>query len=219
MMKSQAKDFCRSAGVPPNRCARFTQAVERCVACYRRVRSRKTSLAVEKELNQIEKRVLSSLRMLDHKTWRPGKFQESLESISAAFANLSRPASEVMQFRNAKVVSSIPAGWSPTTTSDVVIDPTCFSCLEDQGRALEELLGALAGPVANKRRARPRTDNERALYHCLAVAFTRATGKAASDSSDEFMTVCQEIKEIYQLDHWHPESLPRLARRLRADRR
>ncbi len=216
MINPQAKELCRLARVPPDQCARFADAVEKSVKSYRRVQSRRSLLSVEKELSQVEKRVIGSLRMLDHKTWRPGKFQESLESISRALANLSRPACEVLEFRNARVVCTIPEGWSPMNVSDVVIDPICFSCLEDQGRALEDLLGALAGPVANKKRGRPSTNNERALYHCLAVAFTRATGRAASDSSTEFMKVCQEIKEIYLLDQWRPESLPRSARRLRA---
>ena len=148
--------------------------------------------------------------------WRPGKFRESLQSISKALVGLSQPAREYLQFRNLRVVHVVPDPWPPVISADVIIDPICFHCLNDQVDALFELRGALSGPVAQKReQSRPRKDAERALYHCLAVAYRRDTGKAASDSSTKFIDACHEIKQIYQLKDWNPESLPRSARRLR----
>ena len=217
LTKAQAERLCRLGVIPPDQRDQFTEAVERCVASYLRVRTRKAPSAVENELKQIEKRVRSCLRLVDAKTRRPGEFRARLEAIRGALHGLSQPAREFLQFRNAKVVHTIPEGWSPTIIADVVIDPICFSSIEDQVGALQDLLGALAGPVANRRRARPRTYSECALYHCLAFAFTRDTGKAASDTSTKFMKVCNEIKLIYELDDWKPESLARSARRLRAD--
>jgi hypothetical protein len=96
----------------------------------------------------------------------------------------------------------------------VLIDPTCFTSRDDQVLALRDLLGAFDPPVAKQQmRGQPRKDLERALYHFIAAAYSRDTGRAASDNSTRFMAVCLEIKRIYQLDDWNPESLARSARR------
>ena len=216
LTKTQAKELCRMAGIPLRWHTRFVEAVERCVASYLRVRNQKSPLEVEGELKQIEKQVRGCLKLRDHKKWRPGKFRESLQSISKALVGLSQPAREYLQFRNLRVVHVVPDPWPPVISADVIIDPICFHCLNDQVDALFELRGALSGPVAQKReQSRPRKDAERALYHCLAVAYRRDTGKAASDSSTKFIDACHEIKQIYQLKDWNPKSLPRSARRLR----
>ena len=83
----------------------------------------------------------------------------------------------------------------------MLIDPVCFTSRDDQVLALLDLLGAFAAPVAKRQvRGQPRKDLERALYHFMAAAYSRATGRAASDSSTRFLAVCLEIKRIYQLD-------------------
>jgi hypothetical protein len=217
LTKPQGDELCRMAGVPPAKRDRFTRGIEECVTSYFRSRRRKSPAAVEGEIKQLEKRVRSCLRLLDQKKWRPGEYCKKLKAVSGALTMLSKEAHEYLEFRNAKVVYSIPTEWSAVVTSNVVIDPICFQCLHDQGLALQDLLGAVAGPIANaKGRGRPSTDCERALYHLLAATFTKDTGKSASDKSTKFMDVCAEIKSIFKLDHWRPESLPRSARRLRA---
>src|SRR5262249_3264045 len=148
---------------------------------------------------------------------RPGEFRKRLQAISIALDSLSQGAREYLQFRNLRVVHAIPEGWPWAVASDIVVDPICFNDQADQFSALQELLGALTGPVANRDGpGRPSAYVGRALYHCLAVAFTRDTGKAASDSSPKFMAVCEDIKQIYQLTDWRPDSLARSARQARA---
>lgn len=217
MTNAQAKELCRLAGIAPELRDQFAKAVERCVASYLRVRSKKSPNVVEEELKQLEKRIRRCLRLLDYKTWRPGTFQKSLEAVSLALHALSQPAREFLQNRNAHVVHTIPEGWSPTMPSMVLINPICFSCIRDQAGALTDLVGALAGPLAKERgRGRPRRRAERALYHCLAFAFTLNAGKTASDSPTTFLAVCDEIKSIYEIEDWRPASLSRSARLQRA---
>ena len=85
-----------------------------------------------------------------------------------------------------------------------VVDPICFSRDEDQFVALKELLGALAGPFLKKAAGRPEKYDEAALYHNLAGAYMRDTGgKAASDSSTDFMAMCDDIKIAFELDDWN----------------
>jgi hypothetical protein len=217
LTKSEAAELCRLAHVPADRRARFIDAVEKSVASYLRSRKQKTPQRVEGELKDVEKRVKSCLGLRDHNTWRPGEFHKGLEEISCALRRLSPRAHEFLQFRNVKVVYAIPEGWKPGTVSDLVVDPICFSDVDDQVYALEELFGALAGPVAKRRdRGHPQKDAERALLHFIALAFRRDTGKAGSETSPAFMATCEEIKRLYKLDDWKPGSLPRSARRLRA---
>jgi hypothetical protein len=122
-----------------------------------------------------------------------------------------------LQFRNVKLSQAIPSGWRAESLSGVVVDPICFQSLDEQFEALKDLSGALSGPVAmEKGRGRPKVDAERALYHCLAVAFARDTKRAASDSSPKFVATCEEIKEIYQLSDWQPLSVARVVRMLPA---
>jgi hypothetical protein len=216
LTKEQRDELSRVAAVPPNKRDRFIGAVEKCVASYFRVKNQKLPMEIERELKQIKKRVRSCLRLSDQKTSRPGEFRKGLQAISIALASLSQGAREFLQLRNMKVVHAIPEGWPSTVVFDIVVDPICFKDQADQITALQELLGALPGPAASRAvRGRPPLYVERALYHFLAVAFTRDTGKAASDSSPKFMAVCDEIKQVYQLTDWQPGSLARSARQAR----
>jgi hypothetical protein len=203
--------------VPPEKHDRFIDAIEKCAAVYIRIKNQKSPLEVEKELQQIKVRVRRCLRLLDRKPWRPSVFGKDLRAISVALARLSPQAHEYLEFRNVRVVKAIPARWRAESSFDVVVDPICFQSEDEQFEALKLLLGALSGPVAmEKGRGRREVNAERTLYHSLAVAFTRDTGKAASDRSPKFMAVCEEIKLIYQLTDWRPGSLARSARLLRA---
>jgi hypothetical protein len=218
LSKTQRDELCRAARIPPEKRDRFIRGIEKCVAAYFRWKDQKPAIDVEQELEQIKRRVRRCLRLEDHKAWRPGQFSKDLKAISLGLSRLSAPAREYLQDRNARLVHVIPEGWQWGMPSNVVINPVRFASFDDQFNALQDLLGALAGPVANpKGRGRQYKYLERALYHCLAVAFTRDTEKAASDSSPQFMAVCEVIGRIYQLKNWNPESQARLARLLRAD--
>jgi hypothetical protein len=197
LTKVQRDELCRAAAVPPDKHDRFIGGVEKCVASYFRVKNQKSPIEIESELKQIEKGVRSCLRLSDQRTSRPSEFRKRLQTISSALARLSQGALEFLQFRNVRVVNAIPEEWPSAVVSNMVVDPICFEDLGDQISALHYFLGALSGPVANRDGpGRPRADVGRALYHCLAVAFNRDTGKVASDSSPQFMAVCEEIKQI-----------------------
>jgi hypothetical protein len=212
---AQRNELGRLAGIPHPERIRFAEAVGGCVRSYLRTLQQKPPAAVESELKQVEQRVESCLRLACHKKWRPGKFREGIKAVSGALKSLSAPAKQFLALRNARVVHAIPAEWSPTVISDVVTDPICFSDFDDQLAALEDLLGALAGPVAKKKQGRPRKYAERALRHYLALTFTRFTDKPAG-GSNSFLNVCNKIKLIYQLGNWKPDSLPRSIRTDRA---
>ena len=216
LTKEEAKEVCRVGGIPERWHARFAQAVERCVASYERVRNRKSASEVEEELMQVQKRVQRCLKLCDHKKWRPGEFQKGLKAVSVALAGLSPYARDFLQFRNVRIVHVLPNPWPQPVGSEIVVDPMCFHDQDDQIDALCELRGALTGAADKRKRGRARKDAERALSHCLGVAYTRDTKKMASDKSPKFMDVCEEIKQIYQLEGWSAESLPRSARKLRA---
>jgi hypothetical protein len=215
LTKAQANEVCRLGGIPPVRHARFVQAVERCVALYLRVRNQKSASEVEAELKQLKKQVQRCLNLLDHKKRRPGEFRKGLKAVSDTLARLSPRARDFLQFRNVRIVHVIPDPWPPQVCSEIVVDPICFHILDDQLAALFELRGALAGPVAMREQGRACKNAERALYHCLAVAYTRDTRKMASDNAPKFIDVCDKIKHIYKLKDWRPGSNARTARRLR----
>jgi hypothetical protein len=212
---AQITELGRLAGIQRAGWAHFAEAVERCVASYQRTLNQKPLSAVEEELKQLETRVQQCLALASHKAWRPGKFREGLEIVSRALTHLSDPARQFLAFRNARVVHAIPADWSPAVGSDVVIDPVCFSDFHDQLGALEDLFGALAGPVANRKHGRQTKDAERGLSHCLAVAFAKIANKPAG-GSNSFLDVCNAIKNIYELNDWNPDSLVRSIRMDRA---
>jgi hypothetical protein len=214
LTNQQSEELCRIGAIPTDRCCWFVQAVEGCVAAYRRERARKSAAAVGAELGSIEKCVWRALGLIDRKTWRRGEFRKILEDISARLRNLSPAAKEYLELRNLRIRRDVfLEALSDSSDLDVLIDPVCFADRDHQVLALHDLLGALAAPVARKQeRGHPRRDLERALYHFVAAAYSRATGRAASDSSTKFMAVCLEIKRIHQLDHWNPESLARSAR-------
>jgi hypothetical protein len=221
LTKQQGEELCRIGAIPNGHCDRFVQAVERCVADYRHSRERKSALEVGEELALIEKCVWRALGLLDRRTWRPGEFRTTLKDISARLRNLSPAAREYLRFRNIRIRHDvILSAWADSIDHSGPVDPICFKNRDDQVLALRDLLGAFAVPVARKEGpGQPRKDLERALYHFLATAYSRDTGRAASDSSIRFMSVCLEIKGIYQLDDWNPESLARSARWLRTRER
>jgi hypothetical protein len=226
-LTKQQEELCRTGAIPNGRRDRFVQVVERCVSYYRHSHERKSALAVGEELGHIEKCIWRALGLLDRKTWRPGEFRTTLEDISARLRNLSPAAEEYLQFRNLKIRHDvILSAWTDSIDDGGLIDPICFTNRDDQVLALRDLLGAFDAPVARKKGpgrplarkkgpGRPPKALERALYHFLAAAYSRDTGRAASDSSTRFVAVCSEIKRIYQLNDWNPESLARSARGLR----
>jgi hypothetical protein len=208
-------ELCKRAGIPIDRRDRFIRGVDACVASYRRSKCSKSLQDVEAELMQISVRRCVGLH--HHKSWRPTQFRKQLEATSAALRSLSRQAKEYLQFRDVKLTLVIPEGWPPLISCDAVIDPICFPCRDGQVDALHMLSEALSGLVATKReRGRPQVYAERALYHCLAVAFTRDTAMAVSDRSTRFMAVCDDIKAAFELNDWKPESLARSVRKRRA---
>jgi hypothetical protein len=221
LTNQQTKELCQIGAIPINRCDRFVSAVECCVAWYRSLQARKSNRAVGSELAQIEKCIWRALRLLDRATWRPAEFRRVLEDIGARLHNLSPAAQDYLQFRNLKIkVDVVAAAWPDASDPGALIDPICFTYRDDQILALRDLLGAFAGPVARKSRpGRRYKDLQRALYHFLAAAYSRDTGRSASDSSTKFMDLCSEIKRIYHLDDWNPESLARSARPPRTPRR
>jgi hypothetical protein len=221
LTKQQGENLCRIAAIPNGRCDQFVQAVDRCVADYRRSGEHKSALEVREELALIEKCVWRALGILDRGICRPGKFRIALDDISARLRNLSHAAREYLLFRNLRIRHDvIKSAWPDSFDPGALIDPISFTNRDDQVLALRDLLGAIAAPVARKKGSgRPSKDMERALYHFLAAAYSRDTGRAASDSSTKFMAVCLEIKRLYQLDGWNPESLARSARRPRTHER
>ena len=157
------------------------------------------------------RRVKAALRYLYRRELRPGEFCRRMVDISNQLKKLSKPALAYLAYRNVRLSFTIPE--DGPRAFDVVVDPACFATLgPDQMRALTDLSGALSGPVARKRtRGQPRKDKELALYVFLLGAFLHATkGKA---SQDDFLAVCEEIKRIYGLTEWHPESSARLLRK------
>ena len=215
LTEQKTEKLCLIGAIPNDHCNRFGRAVERCVRTYRRLRERKSAPEVEAELAQIEKCIWRALRLLDHATWRAAEFRRVLEDISARLHHLSPAAQDYLDFRHLKIqADGVLAAWPDSTEPGVLIDPVCFTSRDDQVLALLDLLGAFAAPVAKRQvRGQPRKDLERALCHFMAAAYSRDTGRAASDSSTRFLAVCLEIKRIYQLDDWNPESLARSARR------
>jgi hypothetical protein len=213
LTKQQGENLCRIAAIPNGRCGQFIRAVDRCVANYRRSGERKSTLEVGEELAFIEKCVWHALGLLDRRTWRPGKFRMALDDISSRLGNLSPAAREYLQFRYLKIQYDIPSAWPDSIDPGTLIDPISFTNRDDQVLALRDLLGAVAATVARKKGSgRQRKYIQRALYHFLAAAYSRDTGRAASDSSTKFMAVCSEIKQIYRLHDWNPGSLARSAR-------
>jgi hypothetical protein len=154
------------------------------------------------------------LRLLDRATWRPAEFRRVLKDISARLHNLSPAAQDYLESRNLNIRADCAlAAWPDPDDPGMLIDPICFASRDDQVLALRDLLGAFAPPLAKQQvRGQPRKDLERSLYHFVAAAYSRDTSRAASDSSTRFMAVCLEIKRLYQLDDWNPESLARSAR-------
>jgi hypothetical protein len=216
LTKQQGESLCRIGAIQIGRRDRFVKAVKRCVAYYQYSCERKSDFAIGDELAHIEKRVWSALRLLDRRTWRPGRFRMTLDDISARLRNLSSAAREYLDFHHLKIEHDLPSAWPDLIDHGVVVDPVCLTNRDDQVLALQDLLGALATPVGRKKGpGRPRNDLGRVLYHFLAAAFSRDTGRAASDSSTRFMAVCLEIRRIYQLADWNPESVARSARRPR----
>lgn len=216
LTKRHRDELCQIADIPPDKHDRFVRGIEKCIASFLRLKGQKSGPEVEMELRQLERRVRGCLRLADHKKWRSGKFLQDLEAISGAMRRLSPRAHEYLEFRNVKLVHAIPEEWPPVAPSKEVVDPICFSASNEQLAALADLGGALAGPIARKRaRGRPRTDLERALYHSLAVAFTRDTGLVVPNA--RFLAVCDVIRRIYRLKTWNPESLERLAALSRAE--
>jgi hypothetical protein len=216
LTNQQRGELCRLGGIPDDHIDRFVQAVERCVATYQHLGHHKSAPAVGAELAQIENCIWRALRLLNRATWRPGEFHSSLADISARLRSLSPAARDYLQFRNLTIRHDVPSAWPDQTDQGVLVDPICFTDHNDQVLALRDLLGAFAAPVARKAGpGRPLKDLELSLYHFLAAAYSRTTSKAASDTSTQFMSLCFEIKRIYQLDDWNPESLARSARQPR----
>jgi hypothetical protein len=210
---AQGNELCRIGGIPDASCDRFVRAVEACTAAHYNSHDCKSPLAVEEELALIGKRAWRALRLVDRKTWRPGEFQTTLEDISLRLRNLSPAAIEHLQFRNLNIRHDIPSTWPDNADSSALIDPVCFTSRDDQILALRDLWGAVSAAVSPKRGAgRPHKDLELILFYSIAAAYSRETGKAASDSSTKFMALCSEIKRIYKLENWNPESLARSAR-------
>jgi hypothetical protein len=214
LTRTQAVELCRTAGIPSDKHDRFIRGVEKFVARYLRWKEQKSALEAQNELEALRKVVRRCLQLLAHKTWRPGKYQEHLEKISSMLRSLSQPARELM--RNAPIVHAIAESWSLALPCREVVDPICFARDEEQFVALQELYGALAGPFVNKPAGRRQKYNEAALFHDLATAYTRDTGKVASDTSTRFIGLCNDIKIAFKLDDWRPVSLARSARRRRA---
>jgi hypothetical protein len=217
LTKQQGEKVYEIGSIPNGDRDRFVRAVEQCVATYRDLCQRKSAPAVGSELAQIEKCAWRALALMNRKAWRPGEFGGAIEEISARLRNLSPAAQEYLAFRNLQIRRDVVlARWPDSSDPSMLIDPVCFVNRNDQVLALQDLLGAFAAPVARKQgRGQPHKNVERALYHFLAAAYCGATGRAPSDSSTKFMAVCSEIKRIYQLDEWNPESLARSARRPR----
>ena len=214
LTEQEGKGLCLAGGIPNGQCDRFVRAVERFVAAYRRQRERKSAPAVKAELAQVEKCIWRALGLIDRATWRPGEFNAVLKDLSARLRSLSPAAREYLEFRNLTIRQDVTlSGWPQSFDSNALIDPICFTNRDDQVSALRDLLGAFAGPVTRSSGPGRRYQGlERALYHFLAAAYSLATGRAASDSSTKFMAVCSEIKRIYQLEDWNPQSLARSAR-------
>jgi hypothetical protein len=194
LTNQQRGELCRLGGIPDDHIDRFVRTVEGCVATYQSLSHHKSAPA-----------------------WRPGEFHSSLADISARLRSLSPAARDYLQFRNLTIRHDVPYAWPDQTDQGVLVDPICVTDHNDQVLAVRDLLGAFAVPVAQQAGpGRPQKDLELALYHFLAAAYSRTTSKAASDSSTQFMSLCFEIKRIYQLDDWNPESLARSARRPRS---
>jgi hypothetical protein len=74
----------------------------------------------------------------------------------------SHAAEEYLQFRNLKIQRDIVlAAWPDASDPGVLIDPVCFTHLDDQVLALRDLLGA-ARVTRSRGRGQPRKDLERA---------------------------------------------------------
>lgn len=217
LTKQEGKELCLIGGIRNGHRDWFVRALEGCVATYRRLRERKSAPAVRAELAQVEKCTWRAMRLVDRRTWRPGEFHTVLEAISARLRSLSPAAREYLEFRNLTIRQDVMLSeWPESFDPNALIDPVCFTNRDDQVLALRGLLGAFAGPVTrNSGPGRRYQELERALYHFLAAAYSKATGQAASDSSTKFMAVCSEIKRIYRLNDWNPQSLARSARRPR----
>jgi hypothetical protein len=90
---------------------------------------------------------LACFALLDFKTWRPGQFRGILQDISARLRNLSPAAREYFEFRNLKIQHDvILSAWPESIDHGGLIDPVCFTNLDDQVLALRDLLGAFATP-------------------------------------------------------------------------
>jgi hypothetical protein len=132
----------------------------------------------------------------------------------------SQDAREYLQLRNLTIWHDLPSASANSIKQGVLIDPVCFANQNDQILALQDLFGAVAAPVARqKEHGRRRKDLERALYHFLAAAYSTCSDRSASDSSTKFMAICSEIKRIYRLSNWNPESMARSARRMKTHER
>jgi len=217
LTRTQADELCRTAGIPSDQRDRFIRGVEKFVTNYFRWKQQRGALEAQKELKALQKVVRRCLQLLDHKTWRPGKYQEDLKGISSKLRNLSQPARDLL--RNATIVHAIPEGWSMALPSPEVVDPICFSREDEQFVALNELYGILAGPLISTVQGRPEKYHEAALYHDLAFAYARDTGKVASGKSKAFMALCDDIKTTFKLKDWRPDSLAQSARKRRARER
>ncbi len=213
LTQAQGNDLCRTAGIPIGHCDRFVRAVEGCIAAYHTSQAHKSAQDVGQELAQVEKCVARALRLLERKIWRPGEFHTIVEDISVRLRHLSPAAIEHLKFRNLNLRHDVPSTWPDNADSSALIDPVSFTSLDDQIFALRDLWGAVSAPVSPKKGAgRPHKDLELILFYFIAAAYSRETGKAASDSSTTFMALCSEIKRIYKLENWNPKSLARSAR-------
>ena len=205
---TEAEHLCEIGCIPPEQAKKFMHSVEFHVSEYE---EEPPLHEIDREIHAVYQRVESALWYLYRRERRPGEFRDRVLDISKRLAKLSKPALACLAYRNVRLTFEIPA--DGPRAFDLVVDPACLATLSpDQLLALNNLFGALSGPIARKRsRGQPRKQKEMILYIFLRGAFLHATeGKA---TQDDFLAVCEEIKSIYDLTEWHPESSARLLRK------
>ncbi len=204
---TEAEDLCEIGNIPAEHRTKLMQSVMFHVNEYE---EEWTPHQIDREIYPVFRLVESALWYLYRRDRRPGEFREDMVDISNELKKLSKPALAYLAYRNVRLTFEVPA--DGPYAFDVVVDPACFATFSaDQMRALNDLFGALSGPIARKRgRGQPRKEKELALYIFLRCAFMHATNGVGHQ--DDFLAFCEEIKRVFSLTCWHPESSARLMR-------
>ena len=199
--------------MPATRAGRFEKSIRSAIDAYIELKKRKRAQEIDAELRAIGARVAIALELGYRAAPRHRQFQLVVKDISARLRKLSHEAHDYLAGRGQQVLVGRRSAPPSRDSSRDLVDPLRYRAHGRQIAALLSLAGSLAGPHVRPRgQGRPHKNAERILHAMFAAAFIDATGKAANEKSQQFMTMCDALKERWQLAGYRPESSARGSR-------